>query len=60
MAVPDEDRGPVDEIDMDRVVTDREYRQQIIDRLRRDRMRAEAEGPTEFEALLAAVGADED
>jgi Ribonuclease G/E len=60
MAVPDEDRGPVDEIDMDRIVTDREYRQQVITRLRRDRMRAEAERPTEFEALLAAAGADED
>ncbi|HXP29649.1 MAG TPA: hypothetical protein VN832_01075 [Stellaceae bacterium] len=60
MAVPDEDRGAFDEIDMDRIVTDREYRQQIIGRLRRDRMRAEAERPTEFEALLAAVSADED
>jgi hypothetical protein len=45
-----------DEIDMDRIVADAEYRRQIVTRLRRERRMAEAQrliGEDAFEAALS-------
>ena len=45
-----------DEIDMDRIVADAEYRRQIVTRLRRERRMAEAQrllGEDIFEAALS-------
>ena len=45
-----------DEIDMDRIVADAEYRRQIISRLRRERRMADAQrllGEDVFEAALS-------
>jgi len=48
--------GGFDEIDMDRIVADAEYRRQIVSRLRRERRIAEAQrvaGEDVFEAALS-------
>lgn len=59
MSLPDEDREFLDDIDMDRVVADPDYRRRIVGRLRRGRMLAEARRPKETDEMLA-TGGEED
>lgn len=48
------------EIDMDRVVADREYRRRVIHRLRQERLLAEAHKTAKAEDPFDAGGAEED
>ena len=60
MALPEEERGADDDIDMDRVVIDPDYRQRVVIRLRRDRQLAESRRPKTIDEMLATAGGDED